>query len=516
MTVRRRIMVVAATVLMFALILGVARMASRPGMALLYSGLENGAAGEVVQALEARGIAYDIRGASIYVDSAARDELRLTLASEGLPSNPTQGYEILDRLTGFGTTSQMFDAAYWRAKEGELARTIMAGSAVQNARVHIANPGSKPFQRDSRTTASVTVTPSGGGLGAAHARALRYLVASAVTGLSPDDVSIIDSSGRIILGGEDDNQSRGGEDRSADLQRDVERLLEARVGAGKAVVQVNVETITDREQITERTVDPASRVAISEDTIETSTSATDVGGTGVTVASNLPDGDAAGGEDRSQSDNTETRARVNYEISEVQREILRTPGGISRISTAVLIDGIRTVADDGTVTWEPRPDLEMEALRELVASAVGYDAERGDSLTLKTMEFEPVGGDGSGAASGLAFPAALDAMRLAQMAIMGLVALAIGIFVVRPILSKRADAPAAIGPPDASNTDAALTGEIDTGQPPGTALQIVSNAQDGSVDGRDPVARLRQLIDERQEESLEVLKSWMEDDGEKA
>ena len=117
------------------------------------------AAGDVVRALEQRGATFDVRGGSIFVDSSQRDELRMTLASEGLPANSTSGYELLDSLSGFGTTSQMFDAAYWRAKEGELARTIVASSQFAMARVHIASTGSNPFQRGITPKASVSVTP---------------------------------------------------------------------------------------------------------------------------------------------------------------------------------------------------------------------------------------------------------------------------------------------------------------------------------------------------------------------
>ena len=159
------------------------RMATAPTMTLLYSGLDSSAAGEVVQALEAKSVAYEIRGGSIFVSAAQRDELRMTLASDGLPANSSNGYELLDSLTGFGTTSQMFDAAYWRAKEGELARTIVSSPQIQSARVHIANPSSQPFKRQIAATASVTVTANGGTVATAQANGLRYLVASAVAGL---------------------------------------------------------------------------------------------------------------------------------------------------------------------------------------------------------------------------------------------------------------------------------------------------------------------------------------------
>lgn len=159
---RRQIIVIAATVAMFFAVLAMSRMATAPSMTLLYAGLENGAAGDVVRSLEQRGVVFDVRGGSIFVDSKERDQLRLTLASEGLPANSNSGYELLDSLSGFGTTSQMFDAAYWRAKEGELARTIVASPHVSMARVHIATTGSNPFQRGITPKASVSITPNGG------------------------------------------------------------------------------------------------------------------------------------------------------------------------------------------------------------------------------------------------------------------------------------------------------------------------------------------------------------------
>lgn len=119
---RRRAIVVAATVAMFAAILALTRVASAPSMTLLYAGLEPAAAGEVVAALDQWAVSYEVRGDSIWVDGAQRDQLRMALAADGLPASGGAGYELLDSLSGFGTTSQMFDAAYLRAKEGELAR----------------------------------------------------------------------------------------------------------------------------------------------------------------------------------------------------------------------------------------------------------------------------------------------------------------------------------------------------------------------------------------------------------
>lgn len=254
---RRRIVVVGATLAMFAAVLGLSRMAGQVEMGLLYAGLESAAAGEVVAALDQRGVAYEIRGDSIFVDVAQRDALRMSLASEGLPAAGGGGYELLDSLSGFGTTSQMFDAAYWRAKEGEIARTLLAMPEVKAARVHIASAPTRAFQPEAKPTASVTLTTVSGSLTETQARAIRHLVASAVAGMTPDAVQIIDTVAGLI-GGEDAQAFDSGDaaDRAAAIKGNVERLLVARVGAGKAVVEVAVDLVSEREAITERKFDP--------------------------------------------------------------------------------------------------------------------------------------------------------------------------------------------------------------------------------------------------------------------
>lgn len=533
----RRLVVVGATVLVFLAVLALSRMASQPTLTLLYAGLEPMAAGEVVAALDQRGVAYDVREGAIFVDSGQRDSLRMTLASEGLPANGAMGYELLDSLSGFGTTSQMFDAAYWRAKEGELARTISASPQIRSARVHISNPSSNPFQRDLKPTASVAVTSASGQVSPGQAKALKYLVASAVAGLMPEDVSIIDASGALVSS--EDDTAVSGQDRASELRRNIQRLVEARVGAGNAVVEVNVDTNTDREAIVERVFDPDGRIAISTDTEERSSTSSGTENDAVTVASNLPDGDAAGGESTSQSENTETRERVNYEVSETTRELVRGPGSVKRISVAVLVDGIRTTDATGTETWSPRAEEELIALQELIASAIGFDESRGDTITIKSLEFEPVVVEGTSEAPGLFSTVSIDAMSLIQMAVLAVVALALGLFVVRPILSQSTGPVAALAPPtggaggadlpaiggadDALEPDAVLTGEIDDGLEPLATMPMLDEPGGGLDDilptpgfqfEEDPVDRLRQLIQDRREETVEILRGWMDDEQE--
>lgn len=540
---RRRIIVIFTTIAMFAAVFGLSKMASKPSMELLYAGLESGPAGEVVQALEARGVVYDIRGASIFVESARRDELRMTLASDGLPTNSSQGYELLDNLSGFGTTSQMFDAAYWRAKEGELARTIVSSPLIRSARVHLGNPTGSAFARQSKPTASVTVTTAEGSLPARHAKALKFLVASAISGLAPEDVSVIDGRGGLVMSG--DEALAGAPDsnnRAAELKQNVERLLAARLGYGNSVVEISVETETDREQIFERRFDPEGRVAISSETEERTTSATDTRSADVTVASNLPSGDGSSGGD-SNSQDSETRELVNYEVSETKREILRAPGAVKKLSVAVLLDGIRTVdPETGAETWTTRAPEEIKDLRELVASAVGLDESRGDTLTMKTLQFEPLEAAGTAGSVGFLQGLHLDIMGLVQLAVLAVVSLVLGLFVLRPILSNGAQSSStpALAPPPENNAEfarpqstaiapipipgappslPALNGEIDDGNFMAPQMATVSDfdlGDDMPGFSSDPVKRLKQMIEDRQEETVEILRSWMDEEEEKA
>jgi len=526
LNVGRRLVVGLATMAVFAAVLSLARMASQPSMALLYAGLDPQAAAAVVAALEGQGAAYEVRGGALFVEAAQRDALRMALAGEGLPATGAGGYEILDALTGFGTTAQMFDAAYWRAKEGELARTITASPHVRTARVHIANPASRPFQRDQAATASVTVTAASGSLAAGHAKALKFLVASAVAGLGPENVTVIDSNGGIVAADEPgEAASLNSADRAEALKRRVERLLEARVGYGNAVVEVSLDTEMETEQIVERRVDPDSRVAISTEKTETSTRSDDTRGGAVTVASNLPDGDGEGASGTASSSNSEKRERTNFEISETQREVIRGPGAIKRMTVAVLIDGVRTAAQDGSSAWAPRDEAELDALRALVASAVGFDAERGDEITIQSLEFEPIVPVGSPPPTGLLGQLPLDVMSLIQLGVLALVALVLGLFVIRPILASGADRPAPrqvaeLAPPPrpATNDPAALPaldGEIESGGG-FPDLPDFAGLPDLGPPGSGVVDRLKQMISDREEESAEILRSWVEDPRETA
>ena len=529
---RRQVIVAGATVAVFLAVLGLARMAAQPGMALLYAGLEGQAAGELVQVLEARNIPFEVRGDAIWVRSNQRDETRMLLAGQGLPSGGSRGYELLDGLSGFGTTSQMFDAAYWRAKEGELARTIVASPQIRAARVHIAHSGAQPFRREIAPTASVTVTPANGALPVTQARALRFLVASAVPGMRPEDVAVIDGTSGMVMQAEEGSPTTSAAamtDREAELRRAVERLLEAHVGRGRAVVELSLETVTETESIVERRFDPEGRVAVQTETESRTRSSTEAGGSGVTVASNLPDGDAGEGSGTASSQDSESRERLSYEVSQTSRELHRAPGAVRRLTVAAMVDGVR----DADGAWQPRGAEELEALRELIAAAVGYDTARGDVISLRSLPFELPEPLGTAAESGGIAGLPLDPMALIQLGVLAAVALALGLFVIRPLLSSAgqgrlsppetpevADAPALAGPtadpPSPQELFAASLPAEGFATAPLEVDDIMAQAglpafaSSEPVDD-DPVERLRRLIEARQDETVQILRGWMEE-----
>jgi flagellar M-ring protein FliF len=481
--------------------LGLGGLAPDAEKVLLYSGLDPAAAGAVVAELEADGVPFEVRDTSIFVDPVARDRIRMELAARSLPAGGAAGYEILDGLSGFGTTSQMFDAAYWRAKEGELARTITASANVRAARVHLAKQVSPTFSPRPAGSASVTVTMARGRLDRAQAEAIRHLVSSAVADIAPDAVAVIDSDAGVVLAGSDDPLGRIAaqpDPRAERMRASLQRMLEARVGAGRAVVEVNVEAVLDSETVSERTVDPGSRVAISSDKEETSESANG-SDPGVTVASNLPDGDVGDGNGGTSHASTRTREQQNFEVSETRRERTIGPGQVRRLSVAVMVDGIIATSADGKESWSPRPAEELETLRQLVQSAIGFDPERGDVVTIESLQFTLPSDEGTlvtGAGSTLLRQ---HAGTFAQLGVIAVIVLALIVFVLRPLVTRRS-----------SPELVQLTGSQEASLRPMTASFAGAETLDLPLHSATKIERLRDVISSRTEESAAVLRSWIE------
>ncbi|MBT8473299.1 MAG: flagellar M-ring protein FliF [Marinicaulis sp.] len=484
---------IAATTIAFSML---ARTASAPEMAFLYSGLEPETAGDVISALEQMNVTMDVRGDTIYVPTKKRDFVRMALARDGLPRQGQAGYELLEELNGFSTSSDVFDVAYWRAIEGELARTILATPGIQAARVHIAKQQNATFRRNrSEPKAVVTVTMARGVLKPQQANSVRYLVASAVADLSAEQVAVIDAERGVILspGKIHDayKATTGAETREKAIEEDVLNILEARVGPGNARVQISLEIDTEREAVSERVFDPNGRVISGKETTEMSEKSTGANSGAVTVASNLPEGDTGSGS-QNATERTQTDEVVKYSISEVRREREKSPGAIKKISAAVLINYTESETVDGELELVARDPSEIEDLSELVANAIGLNETRGDTLTVKSLPFKAIPSDGVFVEESMISSfLSKNLMTIIQIGILSVVSIILGLFVVKPLLSIRPlPVPEAIQAP------------IAAGAP----------SQERLVEESDPLSALRNLANERTDDTALLIKSWLDEE----
>ncbi|MEQ8934377.1 MAG: flagellar basal-body MS-ring/collar protein FliF [Amphiplicatus sp.] len=502
LTPAKRVMLIGAVAATIALFTVLARTASTPSMTLLYSGLDGRAAGQVIAALERMNVDYEVRGEAIYVPSSKRDSARMSLAGDGLPQTGQAGYELLESLNGFSTTSDMFDATYWRAMEGELARTILASPGVRAARVHIASQQTSAFSRSAPApTAAVTVTMGQGRLNGSQAQAMRFLVASAVPGLAAEQVAVIDAEAGVILSpGDPDaiiNADGDADAREQKLEKDILNLLEARVGPGNARVQIALDIDMEREAVSERIFNPDGRVISGKETTEV-TEATTGGSSAVSVSSNLPDGDAAGGGQGARTERTETKETIKYDMSELTRQREKMPGAVRRMSVAVFVNQIAEAAaeEDG----EPllRTDQEIAALRDLVAMASGYSEARGDTLTIQTLPFQTLAAGGAVAeANPVGDFMKNHLMNAIQILVLSVVTLVLGLFVVKPLLMPK-DMPAA-----------SLEAAPGAGEAPALTATNAPGAA-APAEPPDSIMTLKQIAASKTDETATLIKSWLE------
>ncbi|RKQ72170.1 flagellar M-ring protein FliF [Litorimonas taeanensis] len=511
---QKRIFSIASVLATMAFVFLLASVTMKPKMGLLYAGLDQATAGDVIARLDGLGAKYDVRGNAIYTDIKRRDSLRLELAREGLPKQSVLGYELFDDLNSFAMSSEMFDATYWRAKEGELARTILAMPNIKAARVHLGTQKASGFSKGPEAnSASVTVSTSSG-MTSEQAKAIQYLTALSIVGLKPEDVAVIDTVRGLIVGpGLNMPAEMGGDgeiERTAKLKENLMSILEARVGAGNARVSVSLDVDRTRESFTERKFDPESQVVKSQTTSDVSDTSSGQN-SAVTIASNLPDGGGAAG--NSNSERSETSETVTYEISEMvlNREIM--PGAIKRMTIAVLVDDQQIIAEDGTVTTQPRTQEEITVLRDLVASASGLDEERGDVLTVRSLAFKK-----PEEVDFVVKPSLMEQFTeqylwsTIQSVILGLVALLLGLFVVRPLLSQ-SGAATQKNLDDLSMAPELLPMSLNETPDGGQAQMGISQASEplklsGPV-SNDPVDLLNNKASEQVDEATELLASWL-------
>ncbi len=515
---------------------------SQTGMALLYSDLELRDSGQIAQKLDAMGVPYQIKGdgAEIMVPADQVAKLRMTMAEAGLPHGGSIGYELFDKSDALGTSSLVQNINQVRALEGELARTISSINAVQSARVHIVLPRRELFSRDQQeATASIVVKMRGAErLAKPQVAAIQYLVASAVPGLKPTHVSIIDGDGNLLARGDGDSGAAAvagsAEERRVNyenrLSHNVEELLERTVGPGKARVDVHADMDFDRITTNSKTFDPDAQVARSTQSVNESSDSSDSGDQPVTVQTNLPNAQTATGTTGGRSKTAHNEETTNYEIGETTRSQVRETGVVRRLSVAVLVDGTYTVADSGARTYQPRPPEELKQLTALVRSAIGYDEKRGDTVELVNMRF--TGADEvmpAPPATVLGFERA-DIVKMGEMLVIAVVAVLFILLVVRPLLIRVLEnsaaaaeannqlpgqvagqgAPALPPPAGLNPALAAPGGAVVPGGGEDTTVEKMIDI--GQVEGRVAASSIRkigEIVEKHPEEAVAIVRSWM-------
>lgn len=391
---RRRLMVLGGVSLgiVLALLLGISAVSSRD-FAPLYTNLSMSAATSIETTLTGAGFEARMSedNSSVLVPRADLARARMVLAESGLPIEGDPGWELFDDSSGLAMNSFMQKVNRLRAMEGELARSIQTMDGVQSARVHLVLPEREAFSREKpEPRASVIVRPlPGRTIARKQAESIRNLVASSVAELELGRVTVLSASGETILaenvGGDGQatlqSAKAGIEDR---LAQQIQSILTARVGAGNARVKVNVDLSTAREVIVEQTYNPDQQVIRSTESRAEQRAGTDGGGN-VGVENNIPAALAEPG-NGSTTNQSKSGESVQYEIGNTRREVVREAGEVRRVSVAVLVNGIYTV-DGSDVTYSERSAQELERLAELVKTAVGYDAVRGDSVSVDSLRF---------------------------------------------------------------------------------------------------------------------------------
>ncbi|MBI2714803.1 MAG: flagellar M-ring protein FliF [Rhizobiales bacterium] len=416
-----------------------------PQLVPLFTDLSVEDSSAIVKDLERQAIAYELKndGTIVLVPKDKVARLRMKLAESGLPKGGGVGYEIFDKSDALGATSFIQNINHLRALEGELARTIRGIDRVQSARVHLVLPERALFSRDKAEASASIVLKVRGSLEAQQVRAIRHLVASAVNGMKPERVSVIDETGKLLADGASQDNAMGGADERKTafenrLRSQVEGIVSSVVGPGRARVQLTADFDLNRITQTSDKFDPDGRVLRSSQTREENSSMGDQAGGAVSVGNEMPGhNQPAGGANRDQNRKTEEIA--NYEISRTTKTEVTEAGRINRISAAVLVDGTYTKNDKGEVVYQPRAKDEIDRIAALVRSAIGFDAKRGDQVEVVNLRFadaSPVAGnEPAGWMSYFAFSKE-DIMRGAEIGVMALLGLIVLFLVVRPLVRR--------------------------------------------------------------------------------
>jgi flagellar M-ring protein FliF len=521
--VQRLAAMVAVTIALVAFFGFVIMRVTTPSMSTLFSDLNVQDSTAIVRELETRGIEHQLRqeGQIIMVPQDQVLRLRMDFASKGMPTGGGIGYEVFDKGDNFSATSFVQQMNRLRALEGELSRTIRTIDRVSQARVHLVMPERRLFEREKVEPRASIVLKVNGDLDSSNIRAIRHLVASAVEGLKPEKISIVDETGNLLADGANEGADAGvafTEKQVAYERRirtQVEEIVASIVGTGRARVQVAAQMDFNRVQQVSENFDPESRVIRSTQTRNEST-LTQEAQDQVTVSTQLP-GTTPGDQQAGPRDTAQKADEtINYEISKTTRTETIEGGRLEKLSVAVLVDGTYTKAADGTAAYAPRPQEELDRIATLVRTAIGFDRQRGDQLEIVNLQFAS-----APATVDLTEPGFFqqlfaftkdDLVRFAELGVFALLTLLVLFIVIRPMMrqviapEKLAALKNAVGMGGPSPQLAGPGGQLALPAPEGELVQI------GNVIGgiqAASIAKVGEVVKENPAEAVAVMRGWM-------
>lgn len=380
----------------------------------LFAGLSTEDASVIVAKLKEMKVPYKLAlgGTSVSVPKDKVHDVRLQLAGQNaLPGGGGIGFELFDK-TNYGMTEFMQNINYKRAIQGELSRTINQMPEVRASRVHIAIPEKTLFtDREKEVTASVFLKlRSGKSLSKEQVSGLVHLVSGSIEGLKPDNVTVVDSFGKVLYKAGSAGTDMAMSGQQYELQKNVERTIEDSVQsmlnrflpANKSIIRANVELNLRKVEKVEEEYDPNKRVPTSErKSREKSLNKSSGSASGVPgVASNVPNAvgkqTPQGGAETAASsfkgsESEREESQVTYEVSKTVKKIVEPYGDIKKMSVAIVLDGKyeKVKGQNGEeLKYSPRSQKEMNDIKGIVARAVGIDEERGDKIEVLNVPFE--------------------------------------------------------------------------------------------------------------------------------
>ena len=510
---------------------------TRPDFEVLYAGLDREDVARIGMALQESGVPFDVSsdGTTVYAARGQTASARMQLAEKGLPRGGSAGYELFDKVGALGLTSFMQNVTKVRALEGELARTIQTMRGVRGARVHIVLPEEGSFRRNPQPASASVVIRGELGDGEHSAAAVRHLVASAVGGLTIDQVTVLDTDGTLLASGEETSDAAPGKllslERSlaSSLQDKIRKTLSPYLSSQNLQVSVVARLNTDQKQTKEVLFNPDARVERSVRVVrENQTAQNSTGQQASSVERNIPQDQAKGSDSKSSNEDNQRREETtNYEIS--SKTVTTTSGGyaLENLSIAVLVNRAAFAGPGGEKPSQEEIDRRLADVEQLVASASGLRKDRGDSIKISAVDFSPPR-DGEMEST----PVWLDLLLRNTGALVKSITIIVVAFLLlsalRPLLARSGgseqelDAMLATGPVGApalappslspmalpaSMSDADMAallggGEIDDDMP--DFLDELTNKEKHS-----PQKRLQRMIEFNEERAATILKKWI-------